>query len=350
MNNKEFKEKLIELLFKRGAFIRQVNDVEFCTRCPYCGDSSTNPNTGHLYMRINPADNFPIMYNCFKCPASGIATADTFEELGISMDAKLKQNITRMNKSSDKFDNNAKYQNYNPKQYDFKIPEIQDLRKVDYVSNRIGYKIPSEDYQKIKIVSSLRDFIYYNDIKKITCSKDLALFLERDYVGFLTNTNCILFRDITEKNKIRWFKYKIHPVDDNNGLIYHSIAMPLDVLTPDEVTINICEGSLDILSIFYNLDQNHENVINIAMSGKYHVSILNHLISMGIAGSNITVNIWSDSDHRYKPKVKDTRLEHYQKILNKYKYIFGRINIIYNRLEKDFGYPAKSIQLEKHKL
>ena len=348
-NTRKIKERIINLLYARGDYIRQVNDVEYVTRCPYCGDS-IDQNKGHFYIRINPMDNAPIKYNCFKCPAGGYENVSTLEELGIILDSNFKSSIKMMIKKSD--DNDIKSSNvYNPKELNFKIPEVSDNDlKLEYVRNRIGYYIPSDDVCRIKLISSLRDFIYLNEIKSVTCKDYFARLLNNEYVGFLTNDNYILFRDITGKNKIRWYKYKILQNYESNKITVHPIASCVNTLTRDDITINICEGSLDILSIYYNLEQNKDNVFNIAMGGKYHISVLNYLIGLGVAGSNVTINVWSDADHRYKPEVKDTRIEHYKNILSKYKYIVGNVNIIYNMKDKDFGIPKSDIEIKKIKI
>ena len=36
---------MIDALYERGEWIKQVNNVEYRTRCPYCGDSKKSMNT-----------------------------------------------------------------------------------------------------------------------------------------------------------------------------------------------------------------------------------------------------------------------------------------------------------------
>ena len=78
MGNREIKIAIIEYLMNRDVFTQKVSGIQIRTRCPFCGDSQKNINTGHLYLRINPDDNLPIVYNCFKCPAKGILKNDDF--------------------------------------------------------------------------------------------------------------------------------------------------------------------------------------------------------------------------------------------------------------------------------
>lgn len=82
MNNAEYKTKFVEALFSRDIWTKSVSDVQYRTRCPYCGDSS-DPNTGHLYLKIDTTSNFPIIYFCQKCPAGGVMDLETIERLEI---------------------------------------------------------------------------------------------------------------------------------------------------------------------------------------------------------------------------------------------------------------------------
>ena len=51
MNIREFKLRFLNELFSRDVYTKKVNEVQYRTRCPYCGDSSKNLNTGHFYIR-----------------------------------------------------------------------------------------------------------------------------------------------------------------------------------------------------------------------------------------------------------------------------------------------------------
>ena len=64
MDNKQIKERFIEALFSRNIYTRAVNEVQYVTRCPYCGDSVKNLNTGHFYIKVDIHDNSSIVYNC----------------------------------------------------------------------------------------------------------------------------------------------------------------------------------------------------------------------------------------------------------------------------------------------
>lgn len=351
MDIRHLKHDIVKKLFDRGIYTRQVNDIQYVTRCPYCGDSPSNQNTGHFYIRINPNDNFNIVYNCFKCPASGILTYETLEYLDIGDDPNLKQMVTNMNKNAQKFDSkNYSNDELVDSNYNFEIPEIKKTNKIKYLTDRLDIKLDNDDIINLRIVSSFREFLLHNKISKITCKPNMARLFERDYIGFLTSRGShIIFRDVTEQHKIRWFKYKIM-ADERNDVCFYSIDTSLDILTDETIFINMSEGIFDIVSVKHNIGFDNDNTLNIAMLGKNHITILNYLIRIGIAGSNVIVNIFSDADHRYDKKKYDTTIHYYNKILNKYKYIFGEVNIFYNMLDNDVGVPKDEIKLEKHRL
>lgn len=351
MNFQHIKNDIKQRLFDRGVYTRQVSDIQYVTRCPFCGDSSSRQNTGHFYIKINTRDNFPIVYNCFKCPASGMLTYETLEYLGMGNDVELKRRIEEMNKNSTKFDSkNMPNNTMVDINYNFKLPEVRRCNKIDYIENRLGIKLGDNDLKEMRVIVSFREFLKLNKINKITCKPNFARMLDTSFVGFLSSKSShIIFRDITDRNNIRWFKYKIVE-NENNSLCYYSTESSVDIFTDDIITVNISEGILDILSAKHNLGYDTENVLNIAMLGKHHITILNYLVKLGIVGYNVVINIFSDADHRYDTKKKDTTIEYYSKILDKFTYIFGEVNIYYNMIDNDIGVPLDKIQLQKYRL
>lgn len=344
MNSRHFKESLIQALRDRGLYFRQVNEVQYQTRCPSCGDKEDNLNTGHLYLRINPSDNSAVVFNCFRCPYHGILTGDDLELLGIT-DSNLKQSLYSFNKNSAKYDS-KNIANTKEVFHNFQIPEIRNMRKLQYITDRLKTDIPVEEFQRIRVITSLRDFMLLNGIKKITCSPYVARLLDEHYIGFLTSTgNQILFRDTTGTQKYRWVKYKIFPNYEDVLKDYYAIPVDLDIMSVEPITINMCEGVIDILSIVYNLGYNESNCLNVSVGGKYYVSMINRLIHMGLVGDNISINIFSDNDGTY-----DTSIPYHKKTLGKFKPLFKSITIHYNRRYKDCGVPKAQISLTSQKL
>lgn len=343
MTNQEFKLLVLKTLHNRKAFTESVSNFEIRTRCPYCGDSQKNQNTGHFYLRINPNDNYPILYNCFKCPAQGVLKYDDLELLGVAGDS-FKEGITTLNKTSDKVSSQENI--IQSIHFDYELPTQYSYRKIDYIENRLGLKFTDEQLYDMKVITSLKDFLVLNQIPTITCKPNMAKYLEANYIGFLTHNNThILFRDITETSEIRWYKYPI-TIASVGQRIFYTMASNVNLYTDEEITINLSEGVMDAISICYNLDfDTRDNTLNIAVCGKYYNAILKYLFGMGFVGSNVIVNIYADND--YTP---DTTIEHYKKIFKSYSYFVNRINVFYNLKNKDCGVSKDKIVLQKYSI
>lgn len=347
--NKQTKDDLINSLRNRGIYFKPVNNIEYRTRCPFCGDSD-NENTGHLYIRINPSDNLPIVYHCFKCESKGIMKEETLLALDIH-DVGLKSGLMTLNHTSDRMDNKNLMNETKSISFDYQLPEIKRGPKIAYIEDRLGVHLSDDDLIKMKVITSLREFLILNDIKTLTCPNEDAYRFEDHFVGFLTYGNShILLRDISNNDRYRWVKYPITE-DSRANRIFYVMSMEIDPMTTEDITINLAEGVFDTLSICHNLGYNEKNVINICVSGKYYDKILLFLLDLGLVGSNITINVFSDNDAIFNKKsVKGTSLEHYQKVLKNFKYLYGEINVFYNLINKDCGVPKEKICLKKFKL
>lgn len=351
MTNQDIKASVISALYDRGTYIRKVDNKEYVTRCPFCGDSSKDMNKGHLYLKINMEDNSSIIYHCFKCEASGVLGEDSLSAFGID-DPNLKSNIITLNKTSDKYSQQLMLQQQKMLSFDYEIPPIKRNEKVAYIENRVGKTLSDEDLQEMKLVCSFRDFLIHNNIKNIMCNNYMATMINQYYVGFLSFGNShILFRDITNTQKIRWIKYPITPESKQNRIFY-STQLSISRMTTDPVNINLAEGILDIISVKHNLGYSSTNDINIAVSGKSYDKILLFLIDMGFVGSNVSVNIFSDNDAQYNHKKNNipTTVEWYKEKLKNYKHVFHSIHVYYNLLGKDVGVPKEQISLKKFKI
>lgn len=350
MTNKEIKLAFIDSLYGRGEYIRQVNDVQYRTRCPFCGDSKSNLNTGHLYIKINPDDNYPMVYHCFKCEESGIVDDNLLLALNIG-NINLKSNITTLNKTSDRIKGQKFLTDDEIINFNYKLPEVKDYNKIKYIEDRLGCNLSIEDIEKFKIITSLKDFLIYNNIKEITTENYICHNIEKNYVGFLSFGGAyILFRDITNTQQYRWIKYAV--TNDSRGCkLFYSISNSIDIFTRDNININLSEGVLDILSAYKNLNYNNSNDLDIAVCGKQYLYVLNTLNSMGFIGSNINLNIFSDNDEVFNNKNnKPTNIEYFKKLLHKNKYLYNSTNIYYNLIDKDIGVIKDKIKLKKYKI
>ena len=345
MKFSETKERLIEALYSRGIYFRRVHEGEYQTRCPFCGDSIHSLNTGHFYLHIEVDSPYNIPYYCFKCQKSGIIDVDTLDLMGIT-DQDVVNGIRILNK-------NGKTKKAHDKEnkfmfFDRVIPTSQRYpKKITYIESRLGIKIPEEDLEKMKIVTSLYDFLLANNIKSSPFKKEIREMLEKDYIGFLSSGNShILFRDVTEKHEYPWIKYPIDEESQKNRVFY-SFSNPVDIFTEDEIVINMSEGVMDALGIAYHFDHGTENVFNIAVCGQNYNTNIKHFISMGVFGSNVTLNIYLDNDEKFNKNAKKKLNLDY---LQKYKPLFNEINTFVNLKSKDCGVEKEKIILKKKRI
>lgn len=346
----DVKRDIIEALFNRGEYIKQVNDSEYRTRCPFCGDSQKNFNTGHLYIRINVEDNFPIVYNCFKCNESGIVGSEFLNIMDIN-DVNLKSSLLSMNKNTDKISAHKFLNGDKLIIFDYERPEIKRCDKTIYIEERLGVKLSDDELSKMKVITSLKEFLLLNKIDKLGCDVNIANKIEDHYVGFLTfGGSHILFRDITGKENYRWIKYPITK-ESKQCRAFYSVESIVDIYTKEKIVINLSEGVMDILSAYVNLGYNDNNVMNIAVCGKHYVGVLMKLVNMGFVGENIELNIFADNDEDFNNKNnKPTDIKYFKNILKKVRYLYGSVNIYYNTIAKDIGVNKNEIKLKKYRL
>ena len=198
-----------------------------------------------------------------------------------------------------------------------------------------------EELQKLKVVFSLEQLLSINKIDQITTTNIRANLLNDDYVGFLSVRNeFVIFRDITNKNKLRYDKYSVVPSIDNTRKFY-TIPNQIDMLSNEPIYINLAEGTFDILGIYYHIkNQNLKNQVYAAVCGAAYTSVIKYFISLGLVGDNININIFSDADKDYY---------WYSKMIKELSPFVNSINIYYNTKEKDYGVHKDQIDLIKLK-
>ena len=349
------KERIIEFIMSRkrnGIYTRHVHGSEYQTRCPECGDSMKDFNTGHLYMSIDVEDDYNIPCICFKCGFKGILTPDILELMGCD-DADLKNELKALN-------TNGKIKRGTDSEYLYlyferKLPEEHRYwNKIAYVENRLGIHFTKENLKEMKLVTSLYDFLILNNIEQSPFNRDQRLILERDYVGFLSSGNShILFRDITGTHKLSWIKYPIEEESRRNKVFY-GLDATIDIFTEDEITINLSEGIMDVLGITYHLNHHSANTFNIAVCGQNFNAIIKHMIEIGVFGSNVTLNLFVDNDKQFNSHAKINRsvsiVDLHKKYLESYVPLFHNVNIYWNLKSKDFGVQRENIIVDKKKI
>lgn len=295
MEDRELKERVIELLSQLPAYSVNSSGTQHTVRCPYCGDS-TNVNHSHFSIKIDVSDpTSPMLYNCLKCPVSGILNASVLEELGIHSDdinsaLSRVRSTTRYNKYT-----NIKSEEYAVPLYDKKAA---NYAKLDYINDRLGTDFTLEDCKDLKVIMDLSVFSAVNKIPGIkNVSPGLLSLIDSSYVGFLSNNkNCLVYRLINPALKFnRYLKIKINPnnLDPNS---YYSIPNKFDIMYTNEINVHISEGIFDILSVFANLNNcNRENNYYYAVCGFGYNTVIDSMIAMGM-NTGLNIYIYADRD------------------------------------------------------
>lgn len=321
--------------------VKKVSGIELAFRCPFCGDSKKDRNKKRFHVTKGKRYDTPIIYHCFNCDVSGILTPSVLKMFDIH-DSNINMSLIEHNKTSNKY---HKELGFKRNHFTFKVPmpiaTEQNLKKKLYINNRLGISIPLKTMLELKTIFNIVQFCEENKVKPNTHPKNM-IRLSNDYVGWLTSKNeFINMRDITNTHERRYDKYVIHSNLENTCKFY-TIPTEIDILSNDDIYINIAEGVFDIWGVYFHIfNENKSNNIFAAVCGSGYLSVIKHFISIGLFGKNVHINIFSDSD-------KD--IDWYRNIKINYGTLLGNITIFYNKLSKDFGVPKNEIEIRKRKL
>lgn len=343
MLDQEVKFELIEKLKQRGTYHVSVNGKQHYTRCPYCGDSR-NLSHAHLSIKIDTDTDDIILYRCLKCNVSGLVDETVLSELDIFFDQDSMKKLRIYNKKSMRL---RKVSDSEHEKFIIPIPtdNHRNWNKLSYLNDRLGTSIGLREVQDLKIIPSLSDFLTINELAPgkdgILTGVELSMLglLERDYIGFLScNNNRITFRDITGKNKLRYYKVILNEKNLNSDSFF---ALPLNIplMYTNDVHIHVAEGPFDILSIKENLVKTTENNFYYAVCGFGGSVILQYLIRLGI-NTGLNLHVYCDSD---KPDYVQKK-----QWLYKQPYLTEWVDRIYlhrntYQNEKDYGVPVEKI-------
>lgn len=314
-------------------------------RCPFCGDSNSDPYPHSLSIKIDVEPGEALRYQCFRasCGAKGALKTSTLQELGItdiSVISELAQYNMTVSKNFDKpfvVRQSRDYAIVN-------LPVGNNLEKLKYINRRLGVKLKPEDLKDYKIQLSLLDMLRLNDIKKLSVTKNAAKNLDVYCIGFISMfSDYMICRDVTpdQKTGMRYYTYRLAGKADPNDLKIYTIPREIDIMDPKSAVINVAEGPFSILGAYLNTDLGEErpNSVWAANCGsQYHNTILRICKQYGLL--KVRLNIWSDSE---------IKLEFYEKL---YKALKGRLDIrrmtvYYNDASDDFGHPKSEIKVRE---
>ena len=150
-------------------------------------------------------------------------------------------------------------------------------------------------------------------------------------VSFLSDDKSSILTRVFNDDKPSWKKTRI--INSNNRVFY-SIKSDIELFTDGEITINLAEGIIDIISVYGNFNSG-PNSIYTAILGIDYISGIDHWLAKGIIGPNINIRIFIDSNINEKDLKKH---------LKKYKWLFKNISIYKNAKFEDFGTKPDKIQ------
>ena len=299
------KESIIQQLSQLPVYIASSNGIQHTVRCPYCGDSR-NPTHGHFSIRIDPADPIdPMLYNCLKCPASGIVTAQTLSDIGLEVDSSIISGLSKITQASCKV---HKITMIKTEQYDIPVSSMTEiaLDKLIYLNTRLGTNLSITECAYMDIILDIEEFMFHNKIESIymgnEVSRKMLRFINQHYIGFLSkNRNNIAFRYIDnldtsgfDKPPRRWLKCKINlrNMDTNS---FYSPPAKIDIMYTHDINLHIAEGPFDIISIMRHCRISDNNDYFYAVCGFGYSNILTNVIRMGL-NSGINLHIYADKD------------------------------------------------------
>lgn len=342
--DRQIKELIVHKL-QETLPVCHINDdrTEYTVRCPYCGDSKKDLTHAHMGIHIDLNQDDAMIYNCFKCGASGILTDDTLSDLGIYLAESEVQEFKRYAKKVAKISNRTiiKTENY---RVPVCTPDRDTERKRMYLCNRVELNFDYETMAKCKIIPSLQQFLIANELKGIPGVDQKLLYqLDRYYIGFLSsNNNLLTLRNLGDKGR-RYWKVFINPLNADANTFY-SIPAQLDLMYEGDLHVHIAEGTFDIVSIKFNVQPNYPNQIFYASCGYSYLSILKSLVRSGI-NTHLNLHIYADAD-----KSDET---HWETLHQNQIYAFAEHVYLHRNAtpgEKDYGVPARLIHDTARKL
>lgn len=281
------------------------NGKEILKRCHFCGDSK-DPTNAHLYIGLKDG---LIKYNCFKCNARGIVDAKFLRDLECYDHGLINLCLEQNKKILDS--QKIKYGSLENTHFlrNMVIPISTNefaMKKLDYISNRMGHVFTAMDATRFKIILNLKEFLCANNIARYTRHPDLMEFIDKYFVGFLSMDNqYVILRRLVPEGKLpkqidsRYLNYKIF-WDSENGMKQYTIPGFIDPAKP--IDIHIAEGCFDILSIYLHVAPIGGNAIYSAIAGNSYKNLVKFFI-MNYGFMRFNLHLYPDSDVAFKQMI-----------------------------------------------
>lgn len=314
-----------------------TNKMEVRVRCPYCGDSKSNPSSAHLYIQMRP----PFKFHCFKCETSGVLNNQVLRDFGI-YDSSIALDISNSNKEYNATKGIQKISSFKKINLTNKLFETDATTlATTYFNNRFNVNLDSEYIRgKFKAVLDSISFFNDNNLNVNTSYYDFS-----KSIGFISSDNShIVFRDISGLQDKRYSNLSLSPQDEDFASKIYNIKSSIDILQ-DNIKLVITEGIFDIIGVylhFYKDTPAEENTIFAAACGKSYNAVILNYIRQGFL--NLDIEIYSDAD---------VNIEFYRHLKNSSPYLKNmKLTVFYNTLYnkdtgfgKDYGVPKNQIKL-----
>ena len=334
----EIKEVLEALLDSPHA--KQLNNEYVYVRCPLCGDSIKHEDQAHCSIWIR--EGAPLIYHCWVCESSGVVD-ENFMRLMYINDSGILNKLSSYNRVTISKNTQRLKFLHSTATRDMVIPDIKGsdsttLKKL-YLFKRLGIEFNNDMIKKLKIVFSINDFLYANNLTVLNRFKKSVYFLDKNYIGFLSSTrDNINFRDITGSSNVRYIRYNLYenmPLKERMYIIPNRVNM-----MEKEINLHVAEGVFDILGIYFHImNMNDDKNIYVAVGGSAYKRVIRYFLQKGFI-SNLNLNIYSDSDKN---------IYFYKKLFKEYSIFLKSIHLFYNdtKGEKDWGVPSNRINLKE---
>jgi|HigsolmetaAR203D_1030402.scaffolds.fasta_scaffold00719_17 hypothetical protein len=319
--------------------------TEIVSICPFCNGGRKKERS--FYVSIPTKEKPRFLYKCFRASCrqgqtKGYITPDFLRMLDCNnYEANIYLNSLNKQASKEKKFSRKLIRNIK----NFPSPENKlSKAKLKYINDRLGLNLTFKDLYKLKIHTDMEELFEYNGI---TIPKNKEYYyrnLSDHGIGFISTYNdYIIIRNVTGTDKIR--RYSIVDIfedeDDIDKFKTYNIPTKIDILSPDPVELIMAEGTFDILSVYFNIEDEKEfNRIYCSVSGSSYEKTINHYIRQyGLL--DLIIKIYSDTG---------IELSYFEKIYKNIKRYTNSLEmfVYYNKKYKDFGVSKKEIDIQEN--
>jgi len=341
----EYITKALLTSLNKAGFITDKSEIVGV--CPFCNGGRKQEKT--FYISIPTKEKPRFLYKCFRASCrqgqtKGYVTPDFLRMIDCN-NYEANIYLNGLNKEAMK----EKRFTVKGSRYIKNFPSPDDKlskAKLKYINDRLGIKLTFKDLIKLKIHTNMNELFKYNDVpidkKKEYYYKNLS---DHGIAFISTYNDYVNVRNATGTEKIK--RYTIIDIfdaeDDIEKFKTYNIPTKIDLLSEEPIELHLSEGSFDILSVFFNIEDEDEfNKIYCSVSGSSYERIINHYIrQFGLL--DLVIKIYSDSE---------VELSYYERIYKNIKKFTNSLEmyVYYNRMpkQKDFGVTKEEMKIEEN--